>query len=98
MFVLLYRIKPLLFDNESDNMKDERDNISYFVSFCVEQFKNAKKMTGEAALSFLDSYKVLDYLAENYEALHTQSHQWILEDIDEFINNRKWECYDTFSR
>ena len=70
-------------------MTDDRGNISYFVSFCVEQYKNAKKMSGEAALTLLDNYKVLDYLAENYEALHTQSYQWILEDIDEFINNRK---------
>ena len=37
----------------------------------------------------LDSYKVLDYLAGHYEILHTQSCQWILEDIDEFIRLRK---------
>lgn len=33
----------------------------------------------------------LKYLEENYEVIHTQSPQWILEEIDEFLtkhNNR----------
>ena len=29
------------------------------------------------------------YLNEHFEVLHTQSYQWIVEDIDEFINIRK---------
>ena len=37
----------------------------------------------------LDKYGVLEYLEEFYEPLHTQSAQWIMEDIDEFIENRK---------
>lgn len=46
-------------------------------------------MTGSQAFEELNQYGVLDYLTENYEILHTQSYQWILEDIDEFINIRK---------
>jgi len=37
----------------------------------------------------LDEYHVLDYLSEHYEVLHTQSRQWLMEDIDEFIKLRK---------
>lgn len=70
-------------------MEKRQQNISYFVSFCVEQYKHAKKLTGGEAMAHLDRYGVLDYLAENYEILHTQSHQWILEDIDEFIHIRQ---------
>lgn len=70
-------------------MEKKQQNISYFVSFCVEQYKHAKKLTGSEAMVQLDRYGVLDYLAENYEILHTQSHQWILEDIDEFIHIRQ---------
>jgi hypothetical protein len=70
-------------------MEKKQQNISYFVSFCVEQYKHAKKLTGSEAMAQLDRYGVLDYLAENYEILHTQSHQWILEDIDEFIHIRQ---------
>lgn len=67
-------------------------NISYFVSFCVEQYKNAKQLTGKEAMEQLDKYGVLEYLAENYEILHTQNHHWILEDIDEFIQIRQQEA------
>lgn len=37
----------------------------------------------------LDKYGMLDYLERHYEILHTQSAQWIVEDIENFINNRK---------
>ncbi len=70
-------------------MDKRRQNIAYFISFCIEQYKNAHGLTGEEAMKLLDKYKVLDYLSEHYEVLHTQSHQWLLEDIDEFINIRK---------
>ncbi|MBO7626104.1 MAG: DUF3791 domain-containing protein [Paludibacteraceae bacterium] len=66
-------------------------DIAYFISFCIEQYKNAKGVTGEQAMSVLANYGVLDYLEEHFEVLHTQSHQWILEDIDEFIRLRKKE-------
>ena len=60
-------------------MEKKQRDISYFVSFCVEHYKHAKQLTGSEAMALLDRYGVLDYLAENYEILHTQSHRWILE-------------------
>ncbi len=70
-------------------MDKKQREISYFVSFCVEQYKHANRLTGREAMAQLDRYGVLDYLAENYEILHTQSHLWILDDIDEFIHIRQ---------
>ncbi|MBQ8937527.1 MAG: DUF3791 domain-containing protein [Bacteroidaceae bacterium] len=72
-------------------MEKDAQDIAYFVSFCIEQYKHAKGLTGEQAMRELDKYGVLEYLEEHFEILHTQSHQWILEDIDEFINIRKEE-------
>lgn len=63
--------------------------ISYFLSFCIEQYKNAKGLSGAEVFDTFAKYGVLDYLKEHFEILHTQSYQWILEDIDEFISNRK---------
>ena len=64
------------------------DNISYFIAFCIEQYKTAKGLEGaEVAKLFFDK-GVAEYLADNYEILHTQSHQWLIEEIDEFLNNR----------
>ena len=70
-------------------MDKKKQDIAYFVSFCIEQYKNAKHLTGAETLQLLDKYKVLDYLSEHYEILHTQSRQWILEDIEDFIKLRK---------
>ena len=70
-------------------MDKKKLDIAYFVSFCIEQYKNEKGMTGTEAMQELDKYGVLDYLCEFYEPLHTQSRQWILADIDNFINLRK---------
>lgn len=29
-----------------------------------------------------------NYLSDNYEVLHTQSHQWLVEEIDEYLNRQ----------
>lgn len=62
---------------------------AYFISFCIEQYKNEKGLTGAEAMFQLDEYGVLDYLYEHYEVLHTQSKQWLLADIDEYISLRR---------
>ncbi len=72
-------------------MDRKHQDIAYFISFCIEQYKNAKGLTGEQAMRTLDEYGVLEYLEEHFDVLHTQSHQWIMEDIDEFIDIRKKE-------
>jgi len=40
-------------------------------------------------MTLLSEYGVLEYLSEHWEILHTQSRQWIIEDIGEFIRTRK---------
>ncbi|MDY4043409.1 MAG: DUF3791 domain-containing protein [Marinifilaceae bacterium] len=62
---------------------------SLFLSCCIGQYKNEKGLTGEEAMKELNRYGVLDYLSDHFEILHTQSRQWLLADIDEFINTRK---------
>jgi len=70
-------------------MDKRKQDIAYFVSFCIEQYKTAKGMSGKDAMDLLDQYGVLEYLEKYYEPLHTQGKQWLLEEIDEFIKIRK---------
>ncbi len=63
-------------------------DIAFFLSFCIEQYKTKYAMTGSEAMKKLDQYGVLEYLSKNYEVLHTQSAQWILADIEDFIQAR----------
>ncbi len=63
------------------------DTIPLFLSFCIEQYKVHKSISGQQAMEILSSTSTLDYLERNYEVLHTQSPQWILEEIDAYILN-----------
>ena len=72
-------------------MNKKNQDIAYFLSFCIEQYKNEKGMNGVEVLNTFNKYGVLDYLNNHFEILQTQNRQWILEDIDEYINTRKGE-------
>lgn len=67
------------------NYKD----IALFVAFCIEEYGASKGMTGEQTLDLFSQYGVTDYLSRFYDTLHTQGRQWLIEDIDEFIDTRK---------
>ena len=71
------------------SMNKKNQDISYFLSFCIEQYMNEKKLNQDEVMALFSAYGVLDYLMEHFEILHTQSRQWIIEDIDEFIKERK---------
>ena len=40
-------------------------------------------------MDLFDKNGVSEYLIDNFEVLHTQSPEWILADIDEYIENRR---------
>ena len=67
-------------------MNKELD-IAYFLSFCMEQYKNKHQMSGEEVAILFEQYGVLPYLEDNFEVLHTQGHRWLMDEIDEWINN-----------
>lgn len=46
-------------------------------------------MDGVEVASLFFSTGVSSYLAENFDVLHTQSRQWLMEEIDDFIEKRK---------
>lgn len=64
-------------------------DIAYFVAFCIEQYKAAKGIEGAEAASLLFSSGVAKYLADNFDVLHTQSRQWIIQEIDSIIQKEE---------
>ena len=68
--------------------KKEKD-IALFVAFCIEEYKTAKGMSGEQVYDLFTHYGVIDYLSQCFEPLHTQGRQWLIDEIDEFIDIRK---------
>ena len=70
-------------------MANRNQDISFFLSFCIEQYKHKKGIKGEEAMNILAENGILDYLYEHYEILHTQSAQWITEEIESLIEAKK---------
>ena len=69
--------------------KDKELDIAYFLSFCMEQYKNKHKISGEEVATLFERHGVLSYLKDNFEVLHTQGHRWLMEEIDELIDKQK---------
>ena len=61
--------------------KQENDRL-YFVSFCIEQYKQHAGISGEQAAELLFRSGIAEYLNDHFEVLHTQSRQWLMEEID----------------
>ena len=62
-----------------------------FTVFCAEQYKLRKNLTGRQLTSLFQRYDVWDYLFSCYEALHTTGTNYIIADIDQYIQERKVE-------
>lgn len=60
-----------------------------FMIFCAEQYKMAKHLTGKQLTELFTRYRVWDYIYSCYEALHTTGTNYIIEDIDLYIEARK---------
>jgi len=66
-------------------MNDKLD----FMVYCMEYYKQDKKMTGAQTARLFSEYGVLDYIKSCYGALHTTPPKYIIEDIDGFILTRQ---------
>lgn len=57
-----------------------------FVAFCIEQYKMATKQTGCEVEQMFSQQGVIKFLIDHYEVLHTQSAQFIQEEIVKYLN------------
>ena len=48
-----------------------------------------KGLTGGETMKLFDDCGITEYLARNYDVLHTQGAQWIVQEIDEIIKRKK---------
>lgn len=69
-------------------MSKEEIDKSYFVGFCIEQWKLHRGISGAEAAEILFASGISDYLSDNFEVLHTQSRQWLMEEIDERLKTQ----------
>lgn len=65
---------------------DEKTN---FIVYCIEEYKAAKGLTGKTVIDIFDRYRVIEYIRNYYEALHTTGRQYIIDDINIYISERE---------
>ena len=65
-----------------------RAKVAEFISFCIEMFAKAKRLSGERVAAIFASCGAIDYLDSGYDLLHTQGEGWLVADLDEFLKMR----------
>ena len=86
------RRRSVDFQNKSlllQRMTKRDTDIAYFLSFCIEQYKRHISTSGSDVMALFVQYGVDQYLMDNFDILHTQSYQWLMEEIDEYIKRAK---------
>lgn len=81
----------ILEKEKSEQKKEENNNtkILLFKVFCLENYREQKKVTAKEALLLFSSYGVFDFLYDNFEMLHTQDTEYILDTITTYISKKK---------
>ncbi|MCD8361680.1 MAG: DUF3791 domain-containing protein [Lachnospiraceae bacterium] len=66
---------------------DEKTN---FIVYCIEEYKAAKGLNGKRVIELFNRCRVIDYIRDYYEALHTTGKQYIVDDISMYIEAREF--------
>ena len=70
-------------------MNNEQQNRAMFVSFCIEQYAKAKNKNTVDVVNLFEQYGIAEHFCEFYDVLHTQGGEWLVEEIDEMINEKR---------
>lgn len=68
---------------------DKLDDIQKFTIFCLENYKTKNKLSGTEALNRFKTHNVFKYLEAGYEIFHTQSIDYVVQEIEAFIKQQK---------
>jgi len=60
-----------------------------FFTYCLENYAISKRISGLSAWTIFKESGADDYVIENYDLLHTQGLEYLLDDIQRFIKRRK---------
>ena len=69
--------------------KDVPKEVFDFYTYCLENYATRKQISGMRAWVLFKESGADEYVIENYDLLHTQGIEYVLDDIQRFINRRK---------
>jgi hypothetical protein len=74
---------------EQRKVQNDNSKILLFKMFCIENYREAKKKSTEEILLLFSTHGVFDFLNDNFEMLHTQDTEYILDTITTYINKKR---------
>lgn len=60
-----------------------------FLIYCTEQYKSSKNLSGKQVSELFTRFNVWEYIYSCFEALHTTGTNYIIEDIDLYIESSR---------
>ena len=60
-----------------------------FKVFCFEAYSAEHNLSGREAMDLFKKYNLFEYLGKFYDVLHTVGREYIVGDIDKYIEARK---------
>ncbi|MCG4581156.1 DUF3791 domain-containing protein [Clostridium cochlearium] len=67
---------------------NKEEKLIEFISFCIENYKVKYGLKGKEVSELFKEKGVIKFLTEGYEILHTQSKDYIIDEIQSYIKNR----------
>ena len=61
------------------------EKILAFKIFCLENYKAAHNLSGNAALEIFQKYQLFDYINDFYDILHSYGRLYLINNFDEYI-------------
>ena len=68
---------------------DVSKDVFEFYTYCVENYAARKRVSGMQSWVTFKETGADEYVINNYDLLHTQGIEYVLDDIQRFINRRK---------
>jgi len=59
-----------------------------YLIYCMELYRQAKNLSGRAVFDLFRRTGADEYIRRSFGALHTVGDQYVLEDIDGFVQSR----------
>ena len=60
-----------------------------FIILCIEEYKNANKLTGRQVVAIFEKYNVYNFIENSYEALHTFGGDTIAWNVQDYIDHKR---------
>ena len=78
------------FERWRDRQKREvPKEVFEFYTYCLENYAIRQQISGMRAWVLFKESSADEYVIDNYDLLHTQGMDYVLDDIQRFINRRK---------